>query len=173
MRVYCRIVFDMAHKKYLCIVFTINKNLTPFSKPNRVYWLNRSTGESSWYDPRFKTEKKRDKRPEPMGSGPMPTGWEQRETSTGRIYFINHKDRTTQFSDPRISESQKPKKQTLHEKLHSLRSELLQRFEDGNKELAVKIKVDRNDVFESSFKCITAIPKVHLHKRLLIKVNLS
>ncbi len=35
--------------------------------------------------------------------GPLPSGWERRETSTGRPYFVDHVNRTTQFTDPRLS----------------------------------------------------------------------
>ena len=34
--------------------------------------------------------------------GPLPTGWERRETSSGRPYFLDHNSRTTQFTDPRL-----------------------------------------------------------------------
>ena len=72
--------------------------------------------------------------------------------------------------------SQTSKKLTLHEKLQLLRSDLIRQFENGdhgrNKDVALKIKVDRNDVFESSFQSISRIPVEHLHKRLLIKVRI-
>lgn len=35
--------------------------------------------------------------------GPLPPGWEIRNTATGRIYFVDHNNRTTQFTDPRLS----------------------------------------------------------------------
>lgn len=35
--------------------------------------------------------------------GPLPQGWEIRYTGTGRMYFVNHINRTTQFTDPRLS----------------------------------------------------------------------
>nr|XP_018912651.1 PREDICTED: E3 ubiquitin-protein ligase Su(dx)-like [Bemisia tabaci] len=33
--------------------------------------------------------------------GPLPSGWEKRMQPDGRIYFVNHKNRTTQWEDPR------------------------------------------------------------------------
>ena len=33
----------------------------------------------------------------------MPSGWEQRKTASGRDYFVNHNNRTTQFTDPRLN----------------------------------------------------------------------
>ena len=33
--------------------------------------------------------------------GGLPSGWERRAQPDGRIYFVNHKNRTTQWEDPR------------------------------------------------------------------------
>lgn len=35
--------------------------------------------------------------------GPLPSGWEQRKTASGRVYYVDHNNRTTQFTDPRLS----------------------------------------------------------------------
>jgi len=35
--------------------------------------------------------------------GPLPAGWEVRHTATGRLYYVDHNNRTTQFTDPRLS----------------------------------------------------------------------
>ena len=34
------------------------------------------------------------------GSNPLPPGWEERLHSSGRLYYINHNDRTTQWERP-------------------------------------------------------------------------
>ncbi|KAF3846896.1 hypothetical protein F7725_003974 [Dissostichus mawsoni] len=41
--------------------------------------------------------------PSPTELGPLPPGWEIRNTATGRVYFVDHNNRTTQFTDPRLS----------------------------------------------------------------------
>ncbi len=33
--------------------------------------------------------------------GPLPNGWEKRVEPNGKVYFVNHKNRTTQWEDPR------------------------------------------------------------------------
>ncbi|XP_050717007.1 E3 ubiquitin-protein ligase Su(dx)-like isoform X3 [Eriocheir sinensis] len=33
--------------------------------------------------------------------GPLPLGWEKRHEPCGRVYFVNHRNRTTQWDDPR------------------------------------------------------------------------
>lgn len=35
-------------------------------------------------------------------AGPLPDGWEQAITSEGEIYYINHKNKTTSWLDPRL-----------------------------------------------------------------------
>lgn len=39
--------------------------------------------------------------PEEDNLGPLPAGWEKRVQPDGRCYFVNHKNRTTQWEDPR------------------------------------------------------------------------
>lgn len=34
--------------------------------------------------------------------GPLPDGWEQAITAEGEIYYINHKNKTTSWLDPRL-----------------------------------------------------------------------
>lgn len=34
--------------------------------------------------------------------GPLPEGWEQAITAEGEIYYINHKNKTTSWLDPRL-----------------------------------------------------------------------
>ena len=37
--------------------------------------------------------------------GPLPDGWEKRIEPNGRVYYVNHKNRTTQWEDPRTQGS--------------------------------------------------------------------
>ena len=63
----------------------------------QVYFIHRSTGVSTWHDPRF-----RQVEVDPLELGPLPEGWEIRYTEHGRKYFVDHMSRTTQFTDPRL-----------------------------------------------------------------------
>lgn len=40
--------------------------------------------------------------------GPLPDGWEKRTQQDGREYFVNHKNRTTQWEDPRTQGQNMP-----------------------------------------------------------------
>lgn len=68
----------------------------------QVYFYHEPTGVSTWHDPRIP----RNFDPQNMSQeslGPLPTGWEQRRTASGRVYYVDHNNRTTQFMDPRLS----------------------------------------------------------------------
>lgn len=67
----------------------------------QVYFYHIPTGVSTWHDPRIP----KDLEIPNEELGPLPPGWEQRKTSSGRIYFVDHNNRTTQFTDPRLNSS--------------------------------------------------------------------
>lgn len=45
--------------------------------------------------------------------GEFPVGWEQRTTSTGAVYFVDHIHRSTTFEDPRVADREERKRQAL------------------------------------------------------------
>uniref|UniRef100_A0A8C9VXK0 Yes1 associated transcriptional regulator n=1 Tax=Scleropages formosus TaxID=113540 RepID=A0A8C9VXK0_SCLFO len=75
------------------------------------YFLNHLEQSTTWQDPR-KTMLQMNTSPNSsvsvqqgiMGtaSGPLPEGWEQAVTTDGEIYYINHKNKTTSWLDPRL-----------------------------------------------------------------------
>ena len=78
----------------------------------QLYFLHVPTGVSTWHDPRIPRdvtlavilrEDEQDSRTEAEILGQLPPGWERRETSTGRPYYVDHSTRTTQFTDPRLT----------------------------------------------------------------------
>jgi len=90
----------------------------------RVYYVDHNTRQTTWQRPntdrlqqmaswqgerarvmqmknqRFLyPEQQRAAEDDPLG--PLPDGWEKRVEPNGRVYFVNHKNRTTQWEDPR------------------------------------------------------------------------
>ena len=59
----------------------------------QVYFIHRATGMSTWHDPRF-----RDISIDTEELGNLGEGWEIRYTAHGRRYFVDHINRTTQFT---------------------------------------------------------------------------
>jgi E3 ubiquitin ligase SMURF1/2 len=72
------------------------------TQQGQVYFFHIPTGVSTWHDPRIPRDIDiQNILPDQLGN--LPTGWEQRKTASGRDYFVNHNNRTTQFTDPRIN----------------------------------------------------------------------
>lgn len=72
------------------------------TQQGQVYFYHIPTGVSTWHDPRIPRDF--DSQNIALESlGPLPAGWEQRKTNTGRVYFVDHNNRTTQFTDPRLN----------------------------------------------------------------------
>ncbi|XP_023336886.1 E3 ubiquitin-protein ligase Su(dx), partial [Eurytemora carolleeae] len=91
---------------------------------SRVYYVDHNTRQTTWQRPnthrlqqmanwqgerarvmqmknqRFLfPDQQRTAEDDPLG--PLPDGWEKRVEPNGRVYFVNHKNRTTQWEDPR------------------------------------------------------------------------
>uniref|UniRef100_A0AAY5LD11 WW domain-containing protein n=1 Tax=Esox lucius TaxID=8010 RepID=A0AAY5LD11_ESOLU len=77
------------------------------------YFLNHLDQSTTWQDPRkalLQMNQAPPTSPVPVqpqnilnpASGPLPDGWEQAITSDGEIYYINHKNKTTSWLDPRL-----------------------------------------------------------------------
>ncbi|XP_030237024.1 transcriptional coactivator YAP1 isoform X1 [Gadus morhua] len=77
------------------------------------YFLNHLDQSTTWQDPR-KALLQMNQAPPPStvpvpqqnlmnpATGTLPDGWEQAITSEGEIYYINHKNKTTSWLDPRL-----------------------------------------------------------------------
>uniref|UniRef100_A0A4W3GQ96 E3 ubiquitin-protein ligase n=1 Tax=Callorhinchus milii TaxID=7868 RepID=A0A4W3GQ96_CALMI len=93
---------------------------------NRIYYVDHMTRTTTWQRPTVESvrnfEQWQSQRNQLQGAmqqfnqryiysqvvqpefdplGPMQTGWEKRTDSNGRLYFVNHLTRTTQWEDPR------------------------------------------------------------------------
>lgn len=72
------------------------------TQQGQVYFYHIPSGVSTWHDPRIPRDF--DSQNLALESlGPLPPGWEQRKTTSGRIYYVDHNNRTTQFTDPRLN----------------------------------------------------------------------
>lgn len=74
------------------------------TQQGQVYFYHIPTGASTWHDPRIPRDLPTS--PADLSNevlGPLPPGWEVRQTASGRPYYVDHNNRTTQFTDPRLS----------------------------------------------------------------------
>lgn len=149
--------------------------------PNgRVFFIDHNTRATTWVDPRTG-------RASPMpnqnqlpnsarrigGSdddlGPLPEGWEERIHTDGRIFFIDHNTRTTQWEDPRLSNPQiagpaVPYSRDYKRKYEYLKSQLRKPNNVPNK---FEIKVSRQSILEDSYRIISNVPRTDLLKTKL------
>jgi len=135
--------------------------------PNgRVFFIDHISKKTTWVDPRTA-------RPSPLPSqtnlpnrrhqddlGPLPEGWEERVHTDGRIFFIDHNTRITQWEDPRISNPQiagqaVPYSRDYKRKYEYLKQQLKKPSNVPNK---IEIKIKRSSILEDSYRHIHSIP---------------
>lgn len=86
---------------WFCFCFCVSLEMRT-TQQGQVYFYHIPSGVSTWHDPRIPRDF--DSQNLALESlGPLPPGWEQRKTNTGRVYFVDHNNRTTQFTDPRLN----------------------------------------------------------------------
>ncbi|XP_044264099.1 E3 ubiquitin-protein ligase Nedd-4 isoform X4 [Tribolium madens] len=146
--------------------------------PNgRLFFIDHNERTTSWVDPRTgraspmpnqATVPLVNRRPDD-DLGPLPEGWEERVHSDGRIFFIDHNTRTTQWEDPRLSNPQIagpaiPYSRDYKRKYEYMKAQLRKPTNVPNK---FEIKVKRRSILEDSFRVITSVPRVELLKTKL------
>ncbi|KAL7050933.1 hypothetical protein ACKWTF_004273 [Chironomus riparius] len=145
--------------------------------PNgRVFFIDHQRKTTSWVDPRTGSaspmpnavQNTIDERQED-NLGPLPEGWEERVHIDGRIFFIDHNTRTTQWEDPRLSNPNiagqaVPYSRDYKQKYEYFKSQLRKPTNVPNK---IEIKVRRESILEDSFRIISSVTKTDLLKTKL------
>ncbi|XP_012657244.1 E3 ubiquitin-protein ligase NEDD4 [Otolemur garnettii] len=74
--------------------------------PNgRPFFIDHNTKTTTWEDPRLKIPahlRGKTSLDSSTDLGPLPPGWEERTHTDGRIFYINHNIKRTQWEDPRL-----------------------------------------------------------------------
>ncbi|CAG0903242.1 unnamed protein product [Cyprideis torosa] len=135
--------------------------------PNgRIFYINHAEKNTTWIHP---VTKKPSPRPGPPRGveedrlGPLPDGWEERVHSDGRVFYIDHNTRTTQWEDPRISNpsiagNPVPYSRDYKAKYQNFRAHLRERRPaDLPKQCDIRVRRDR--VFEDSYRIISTVKK--------------
>ena len=136
----------------------------------RPYFVDHHTRTTTWTDPRRATQPPPSAVVRPVTNpnlGPLPSGWEMRLTSTGRVYFVDHNTRTTSWDDPRlpISDDNAPQyKRDYRRKVVYFRSQPKMRVLPGKCE----VKIRRTRVLEDSYGVVMALSGDDLKRRLMI-----
>ncbi|XP_064013634.1 E3 ubiquitin-protein ligase NEDD4 isoform X2 [Pogoniulus pusillus] len=140
--------------------------------PNgRPFFIDHNTKTTTWEDPRLKVSAhpRRKTSLDPTDPGPLPPGWEERTHTDGRIFFINHNTKKTQWEDPRLqnvaitgpavpySRDYKRKYEFFRKKLKK-QSDIPNRFE---------MKIHRTAILEDSYRRIVAVKRADFLKARL------
>ncbi|XP_072201707.1 E3 ubiquitin-protein ligase NEDD4 isoform X3 [Excalfactoria chinensis] len=140
--------------------------------PNgRPFFIDHNTKTTTWEDPRLKipAHLRRKTSLDPVDLGPLPPGWEERTHTDGRIFFINHNTKKTQWEDPRLqnvaitgpavpySRDYKRKYEFFRKKLKK-QSDIPNRFE---------MKIHRTAILEDSYRRIIAVKRADFLKARL------
>ncbi|KAI7868442.1 hypothetical protein BDF14DRAFT_1966647 [Spinellus fusiger] len=149
---------------------------TPEGRP---YFVDHNTRTTTWVDPRRQQYistigpgSNLQVQVQPVSQlGPLPSGWEMRLTSTGRVYFVDHNTKTTTWDDPRLPSSLDQNvpqyKRDFRRKLIYFRSQPALRPVPGQ----CHIKVRRDHIFEDAYAEVMRQSPADLKKRLMIKFD--
>uniref|UniRef100_A0A7N6B8V8 E3 ubiquitin-protein ligase n=1 Tax=Anabas testudineus TaxID=64144 RepID=A0A7N6B8V8_ANATE len=142
------------------------------SAPNgRPFFIDHNTKTTTWEDPRLKipVQMRRRVSLDPSDLGPLPAGWEERVHSDGRIFYIDHNTRTTQWEDPRlqnvaITGPAVPYSRDYKQKYDYFRKKLKKPADIPNR---LEMKLRRNAVLEDSYRRIISVKRADLLKARL------
>ncbi|XP_045889398.1 E3 ubiquitin-protein ligase NEDD4a isoform X1 [Micropterus dolomieu] len=142
------------------------------SSPNgRPFFIDHNTKTTTWEDPRLKIPVPMRRRAslDPCDLGPLPPGWEERVHADGRIFYIDHNTRTTQWDDPRLQNSAitgpaVPYSRDYKQKYDYFRKKLKKPADIPNR---FEMKLRRNTLLEDSYRRILSVKKADLLKARL------
>ncbi|KAJ7212062.1 hypothetical protein GGX14DRAFT_447230 [Mycena pura] len=144
---------------------------TPEGRP---YFVDHQTRTTTWVDPRRAGIQPAPAPVAPAANanlGPLPSGWEMRLTSTGRVYFVDHNTKTTTWDDPRaptaLEDSAPQYKRDYRRKVVYFRSQPKMRVLNGKCE----IKVRRAHILEDSYGTVMGLNAEELKRRLMVNFD--
>ncbi|KAL4613358.1 E3 ubiquitin-protein ligase NEDD4 isoform X2 [Arapaima gigas] len=142
------------------------------SAPNgRPFFIDHNTKTTTWDDPRLKipVHMRRHSSLDPSDLGPLPPGWEERVHSDGRIFYIDHNTKTTQWDDPRLQNSAitgpaVPYSRDYKQKYEYFRKKLKKPADIPNR---FEMKIRRTSLLEDSYRRILSVKRTDLLKARL------
>ncbi|XP_043533419.1 E3 ubiquitin-protein ligase NEDD4a isoform X1 [Chiloscyllium plagiosum] len=137
----------------------------------RHFFIDHNTKTTTWEDPRLKIPVHMRHRPslDPSDLGPLPPGWEERIHSDGRIFYIDHNSKVTQWEDPRlqnvaITGPAVPYSRDYKQKYDYFRKKLRKPSDGPNR---FEMKLRRNAILEDSYRKIMSVKRVEFLKARL------
>ncbi|KAF8793148.1 E3 ubiquitin-protein ligase NEDD4 like protein [Argiope bruennichi] len=142
--------------------------------PNgRVFYIDHNSKTTTWVDPRtgkpsiLPNQSNVPNRPRFSSVddlGPLPEGWEERFHTDGRIFFIDHNSRITQWEDPRLNNPNiagpaVPYSRDYKRKYEYLKAKLPKPANVSGK---FELKVSRANILEDCYRIISAVTRVDI-----------
>ncbi|XP_051053363.1 E3 ubiquitin-protein ligase NEDD4 [Phodopus roborovskii] len=139
----------------------------------RSYYVDHNSKTTTWAkptmqdDPRLKHLKA--KTPVDNDLGPLPPGWEERTHTDGRVFYINHNTKKTQWEDPRTQSVATtgpavPYSRDYKRKYEFFRRKLKKQNDIPNK---FEMKLRRANVLEDSYRRIMGVKRADFLKARL------
>ncbi|XP_054572183.1 E3 ubiquitin-protein ligase NEDD4 isoform X2 [Eptesicus fuscus] len=141
--------------------------------PNgRPFFIDHNTKTTTWEDPRLKIPahlRGKTSLDSSNDLGPLPPGWEERTHTDGRIFYINHNIKRTQWEDPRlqnvaITGPAVPYSRDYKRKYEFFRRKLKKQNDIPNK---LEMKLRRATVLEDSYRRIMGVKRADFLKARL------
>ncbi|XP_043845321.1 LOW QUALITY PROTEIN: E3 ubiquitin-protein ligase NEDD4 [Dromiciops gliroides] len=140
--------------------------------PNgRPFFIDHNTKTTTWEDPRLKISAylRRKTSLDTTDLGPLPPGWEERIHTDGRVFYINHNIKRTQWEDPRLqnvatTRPAVPYSRDYKRKYEFFRKKMKKQNDIPNR---FEMKLRRNTVLEDSYRRIIAVKRADFLKARL------
>ncbi|XP_068131597.1 E3 ubiquitin-protein ligase NEDD4 isoform X3 [Hyperolius riggenbachi] len=140
--------------------------------PNgRPFFINHVTRTTTWEDPRLRIPVQfRPKKPiDFLDIGPLPPGWEERTHTDGKVFYIDHNTKKTQWEDPRLQTTAiagpaVPYSRDYKRKYEYFRKKLKKQVDVPNR---FEMKLRRTALFEDSYRRIIAVKRPEFLKARL------
>ncbi|XP_007479756.2 E3 ubiquitin-protein ligase NEDD4 isoform X2 [Monodelphis domestica] len=132
--------------------------------PNRrPFFIDHNTKTTTWEYPRLKipTHLRRKASLESTELEPLPPGWEERIHTDGRIFYINHNIKRTQWEDPRLQNIATTKPAVPYSRDYKRKYEFFRKKMKKQNDIPnrFEMKLQRNTVLEDSYRRITTVKK--------------
>ncbi|KAK0425020.1 hypothetical protein QR680_008987 [Steinernema hermaphroditum] len=146
--------------------------------PNgRRFFIDHKNRKTTWTDPRSGKDSEKMTAARSARNvddlGPLPPGWEERIHTDGRVFFIDHNRKKTQWDDPRFDNEKLagpaiPYSRDFKRKQEYLRVHLPKPISSNAK---CEMTIRRAHVFEDSFRQISQLSVPDLRSKLWIELE--
>ncbi|XP_053573480.1 E3 ubiquitin-protein ligase NEDD4 isoform X2 [Bombina bombina] len=140
--------------------------------PNgRPFFINHITKTTTWESPRLRIPVQLRPKPpiELSDLGPLPPGWEERSHTDGRVFYIDHNTKQTQWEDPRLQTAAitgpaVPYSRDYKRKYEYFRKKLKKQTDIPNR---FEMKLRRTALLEDSYRKIISVKRADILKARL------